>query len=201
MEFIADLLKGIMLGFLIAAPVGPIGLLCINRTINKGRLSGFLSGLGAATADACYGAVAAFGLVVVSGFLSDHQFFLRLVGGIFLLYLGADAFFSEPQEAAREGRGSASDYLSTLFLTLMNPMTILSFVALFASTSFALSGSIVSATVLTAGVFLGSVLWWFILSFGIAWIQSRYNFPFRIVNHISGFAIMGFALFLLSKLI
>src|SRR3989338_2198821 len=133
------LLKGLILGFLIAAPVGPIGVLCIQRTLTKGRISGFVSGLGAATADAFYGAVAAFGLVIISNFLIEQQFILRLVGGVFFLYIGIKSFYSKPKEVDTDTKinaGLAKDYISTVFLTVTNPMTIISFTALFAGVGF-----------------------------------------------------------------
>src|SRR5688572_6978734 len=127
------LLKGLAIGFCIAAPVGPIGVLCIRRSLAEGTLIGLATGLGAATADAAYGCVAAFGLTAISDFLVGQKFWLGLLGGIFLCYLGVRTFFTKPAPGmesrlqAVSGLGSA--YVSTLFLTLTNPMTILSFVA------------------------------------------------------------------------
>jgi threonine/homoserine/homoserine lactone efflux protein len=129
------LLQGVLLGFSIAAPVGPIGVLCIRRTLADGRLTGFVSGLGAATADMFYGAVAAFGLTAVREFLVGGQFWLHLLGGLFLLYLGIRTFFARPAEkaaATESKRGLFSAYLSTLGLTLANPATIISFTVIFA---------------------------------------------------------------------
>src|SRR3712207_2953311 len=127
-------LEGIIIGLAIAAPVGPIGVLCIRRTLADGRTSGFVSGLGAATADAVYGAIAAFGLTLITDFLLGGASWLRLVGGAFLLYLGIKTFLARPAERAAEVRGGGlpGAYASTLFLTLTNPTTILSFVAIFA---------------------------------------------------------------------
>src|SRR3989344_5776045 len=128
------LMKGLIIGFSIAAPVGPIGVLCIQRTIAYGKISGLFTGLGAATADGLYGAVAAFGLTIISNFLVGQQFWFRLIGGAFLLYLGIKTFMSKPEEktATENHKGLLSDYFSTIFLTLTNPTTILSFVAVFA---------------------------------------------------------------------
>src|SRR5271155_5027941 len=128
------LFKGIIIGFTIAAPVGPIGVLCIRRSLADGRKIGLATGLGAATADAAYGCVAGFGLTVISSFLVGHRFWLGLLGGLFLCYLGIRTFMSKPSGKAAEVRGSGlfSAYLSTFFLTMTNPMTILSFVAVFA---------------------------------------------------------------------
>ena len=193
------LLKGLILGFLIAAPVGPIGVLCIQRTLTKGRISGFVSGLGAATADAFYGAVAAFGLVVISNVLIEQQFILRLCGGIFLLYTGLKIFYSKPRENSRiESKTNLmTDYISTFFLTITNPITIISFTALFAGIGFMI-GNFTTSGFLVVGVFLGSALWWLILSFGIKWIQFNVkNFSLELINKISGIVILIFALVVL----
>src|SRR3990170_1865269 len=128
------LLKGVLLGFSIAAPVGPIGVLCIRRTLAQGRLSGFVSGLGAATADAVYGIVAAFGVTFVSNLLIQQAPWLRLFGGLFLCFLGVRTLLAKPSEKAcpERGKGLIDDYGSTFLLTLTNPLTILSFAGIFA---------------------------------------------------------------------
>jgi len=127
-------LRGMIIGFSIAAPVGPIGVLCIRRTLAEGKASGLISGLGAATADAIYGCVAGFGLTFISNLLIHQQMWLRLVGGAFLCYLGFKTFFSKPSESTVtiKSNNLLRAYASTLFLTLTNPMTILSFARLFA---------------------------------------------------------------------
>ncbi len=165
MELLGTLFLGLVIGFSIAAPVGPIGVLCIRRTLAEGRSVGFLSGLGAASADAVYGCVAAFGMTSVSGFLVDQQLWLRLVGGVFLLYLGLRTFRERPTEreavtgVASYG-GLAGAYASTFFLTLTNPSTILSFAAIFAGLGLAgEGGGYAAAAVLVASVFSGSALW------------------------------------------
>ena len=136
---ISFLPKGLIIGFSIAAPVGPIGVLCIRRTLAEGWPSGLVSGLGAASADAIYGSIAGFGLAFISNFLVSQQFWLRLVGGIFLCYLGTRTLLSRPAEQAPVGKngGLLAAYGSTLFLTLTNPMTIISFVAIFAGLGLA----------------------------------------------------------------
>ncbi len=128
------LLTGGGVGFSIAAPVGPIGALTIRRTLAQGRLVGFFTGLGAATADAAYGAVAAFGLTLVTDMLLAQQVWLRLGGGLFLLYLGIQTFRARPAplEQSAAASGLLAAYASTFLLTLANPTTILSFVAIFA---------------------------------------------------------------------
>ncbi len=189
-------LRGMIIGLSVAAPVGPMGVLCIRRTLADGRLAGFISGLGTATADACYGAIAAFGLTVVSSFLVHQQFWLRLVGGTFLCYLGATTFLSKPTErAAAMGRsGLRNIYVTTFGLTLTNPLTILTFAAIFAGIGAGeANGTYGSAALLVLGVFLGSTLWWLLLSGGAGLVRTRLT-PARLVwvNRISGLVIATF---------
>jgi len=202
---ITFLLRGLAIGFSIAAPVGPIGVLCIRRTLDKGRASGLVSGLGAATADAIYGCIAGFGLVFISNFLVSQQVWLRLIGGVFLCYLGLKTLLAKPGEQAALGKrnGLVYSYASTFFLTLTNPMTIISFAAIFAGLGLASTGgNYVSAGVLVLGVFIGSALWWLILSSGVGVLRVKFNpHGLQWVNRISGVIITGFGLFaLLSAL-
>ena len=196
------LLKGLILGFSIAAPVGPIGLLCIRRTLSGGISSGFASGLGAATADAIYGAIAAFSLSVVTNFLLDHQRVLQAGGGLFLLYLGLTTFRSLPAETAATatGQGLLGAYASTLLLTITNPMTILSFAAVFAGLGLGTAdGSLTAAVSLIAGVFIGSMLWWLLLSGAVHFFQQRVEKrQLKLVNRLSGLLIAGFGLYCLG---
>jgi threonine/homoserine/homoserine lactone efflux protein len=190
------LLKGFLLGFSIAAPVGPIGVLCIRRTLAEGRAVGFVSGLGAATADAIYGSIAAFGLTVVSSFLTSQEIALRLVGGAFLCYLGVKTLLARPAEHAAtvEGNGLVGSYASTFFLTLTNPMTIFSFIGVFVGVGF-VSGSsdLLSAALLVLGVFSGSAFWWLLLSGGVGLFRSRFDLrALRWVNRVSGIIFMTF---------
>lgn len=182
------LLKGSLIGFSIAAPVGPIGLLCIQRTLAQGWACGLASGLGAATADGIYGCVAGFGLTFLSGFLVDQQTWLALVGGLFLCFLGLKTLLSRPAERAASTRGRAGAYLSTFALTLTNPVTILSFTAVFAGLGMpGGSRDYLSAGLLVLGVFLGSALWWLTLSGGVALFRSKIHSGVVLwVNRISG---------------
>ena len=194
------LLKGLILGFAIAAPVGPIGVLCIRRTLADGKMNGFFSGLGAATADMFYGAVAAFGLTAIQSFLYGWQFWLRLIGGLFLFYLGVQTFASKPAESAaqvKESRGGLfGAYLSTVFLTLTNPATIISFTVIFAGLGFARTGgNYTSASFLVLGVFLGSSAWWLTLSSIVGFFRERFTSQWMVwVNRIAGAAIFGFGI-------
>ena len=201
----AFFLKGLLIGFSIAVPVGPIGLLCIQRTIAYGRNSGLVTGLGAATADGLYGGVAAFGLTTISGFLVGQQFWFRLIGGTFLLYLGTKTFLSKPAEKAATSSHESlfSDYGSTVFLTITNPMTILSFVAVFAGLGLAnSSGGQTSPVLMIVGVVLGSTLWWFGLSAGVSLFRPKFNGDsLRVVNRISGATLIGFAIFAFASIL
>jgi threonine/homoserine/homoserine lactone efflux protein len=194
-EILLLALRGLIIGISIAAPVGPIGVLCIRRTLSDGRLTGLLSGLGAATADMIYGSIAAFGFSVIMNLLIGQKAWLQLIGGIFLLYLGIKTFLSQPSnEPAQTNRGGLlGAYLSTLFLTLTNPMTILSFIAIFAGTVPANTSA--SPLVLVAGVFVGSTSWWLALSFGVSMMRERIDSNLmQWINRISGVVIGIFGL-------
>ncbi len=201
----ADLfLRGLAIGVAVAAPVGPIGLLCINRTLTAGFAAGLATGLGAATADAAYGAVAAFGLAALGGAVSAAGDGLRLAGGLFLLYLGVRAFRKvAPARAAQAGAtGLVGGYLTSVVLTLVNPATILSFAAIFAGLGLAETGGFANAAALVAGVFLGSAAWWLFLS--AAGAIARRRLPptaLRWINRLSGLVFAGFGLWALAGLV
>jgi threonine/homoserine/homoserine lactone efflux protein len=199
------LLKGLLIGFSIAAPVGPIGVLCIRRTLAEGRAFGLVSGLGAATADAVYGCIAGFGLTFAADFLVGQQHWLRLAGGAFLCWLGLRTLRTkQPNEAATApGRGLLGAYASTFFLTITNPVTILSFAAIFAGLGLADSGGdYASAAVLVAGVFAGSAAWWLLLSGGVGLFRERINQrALQWINRISGAMIVAFGILALASLL
>jgi threonine/homoserine/homoserine lactone efflux protein len=186
------------MGFAIAAPVGPIGVLCIRRTLAEGWLTGFLTGLGAATADGFYGGVAAFGLTAISGVLVAEQGVIRVVGGLLLCYLGVRTLLAKPAleaASARRGRGLLGAYATTVGLTLTNPATIISFAAVFAGLGLAnAAGSTVAAPgLLTLGVLLGSACWWLLLSGGVNLLRSRLTTgALRWVNRLSGVILLVF---------
>jgi len=193
-------IKGLAVGLSIAAPVGPIGVLCIRRSLRDGAWAGFTAGMGAATADAAYGCVAGFGLTAISGALIRQQFWLRLIGGLFLCYLGVRSFLSRPStEAAPQGEGGLLFvYGSTLALTLANPATILSFAVVFAAFGLGASLSYMAAASLVLGVFMGSALWWLTLSSCIGAVRSQVNSAWMTaVNRLSGATLVGFGLYAL----
>ena len=194
----ALLLRGFALGFTIAAAVGPISLLCIRRTLAEGRIVGLASGLGVATADATYGAIAAFGLTAITDLLVDGRRVLGLGGGVFLLWLAWTTFRFQPGESAAEvgspRRGLPGAYLSTLGLTLTNPMTILSFVALFVGLGVT-AGDLGGAAIMTLGVFLGSAAWWVVLTGIVGALRARITPAWlRRINVASGLVIGAFAI-------
>jgi threonine/homoserine/homoserine lactone efflux protein len=193
------LFKGLLLGFSVAAPVGPIGVLCIRRTLARGRASGFVSGLGAASADTLYGTIAAFGLTAISSFLINYTIPLRIIGGLFLLYLGLKIFFSKAP--ANNGTNKVSvnlwgDYFSILLLTITNPTTILSFIAMFTGIGLVgIQSTFFSATCMVAGVFLGSAFWWLLLSSIVHLLRAKFTlFWMNVVNKISGIIVIGFSI-------
>jgi threonine/homoserine/homoserine lactone efflux protein len=173
------LLKGVLVGILIAIPAGPVGVLCLRRTIFHGRLAGFLSGLGAATADAAFGIVAGFGLTVVSDALLEYQELLRLAGAGFLLYIGTSALRADPMAGTRSQRDPENllaDYVSTFALTITNPITILAFVAIFAGVGFTgREATLGRAAILVLGVWLGSLLWWAGLALGAGMVRPSFR--------------------------
>ncbi len=190
--------KGLAIGFAIAAPVGPIGLLCIRRTLAGGVASGIATGLGAATADAAYGCVAGLGLTAVANFLVGWQGLLGLGGGVFLCYLGARTFFSPPAvRAAREGgAGLVASYLSTFVLTLTNPLTILSFVAVFAGLGLGGGAAPRGALALVAGVFAGSCAWWLLLSGVVALFRAQVKAAWMTgINRVAGLTLFAFGVY------
>jgi len=190
-------IKGLLVGFSIAAPVGPIGVLVIRRTLTEGRLSGFVTGLGAAVADGTYGFVAGFGLTSISNFLVAQQFWMKLIGGVFLLYLGVKTFISKAatQEAKINSTGLFKNFSSTLLLTITNPITILSFFAIFAGLGLGQDKTnYSSAFFLVAGVFLGSAIWWLILSSILNFFRNKITTKgLTWINRFSGALIIGFS--------
>lgn len=200
-------LKGLAFGFLLAATVGPMWVLCFRRTVSAGALAGFVSGMGIAVADALYGAVAAFGLTAVSSFLLAQEIWLALGGGAFLLWLGAKTLLAKPAAldasgAAPEPSGLAAGFLTTLGLTLANPPTILAFVAIFAGLGLGAMPSPAAASIVVLGVFLGSAVWWLILAAAAGALHGRLSQRLaRAVNIVSGLTILGFAAWQLARVV
>lgn len=195
----AVFLRRLAIGFGIAAPVGPIGIFCIRRTLADGRAVGFAAGVGAATADALYGAVAAFGLTLVSSALQGQRAWLQAVGGFFLCSLGVRIWRAAPASTvgtARREPGLLSAWATTFALTVTNPAAILSFAAIFAGLGLGgVGGGYGPAALMVAGVFLGSACWWLLLSAGVGFLRSSITpAHLRWVNRGAAAIIMAFGI-------
>lgn len=187
--------RGLALGLAVAAPIGPMSLLCMRRTLASGFRAGFVSGLGVASADAVFGTIAALGLVAVTDFLVGQQPWLRVLGGLMIAWLGLGAIRTPPSRATDGASGGlAQGFASMFLLTLANPATILSFVALFAGVGVGDRGPEVGAPLLLVpGVFLGSALWWLVLTGSISRARTRLSVRVqRIINLAAGSALVAF---------
>mgnify|MGYP006273219955 CR=1 FL=1 len=206
MDLFFLLLKGVIIGILIAAPVGPVGVLCIRRTINDGWPAGLIAGSGAALADALYGAVAAFGIVYVSDFILDNQVLLKLIGGGLLIIIGAKMIYDRSPVVTHPDIDTESDdqqlqqnpfseFVTTFFITLTNPGTIIAFIAIFAGLGIAnYSDKPISASILVAGVFIGALAWWTSLNLFVGRFDHKIGINIqRRINLISGAVILAFA--------
>jgi threonine/homoserine/homoserine lactone efflux protein len=189
-------IQGFIIGLTLAVPVGPISLLCIQRTIAEGRLHGILSGLGVTTADSFYAAVAFLGLTAISGLIISHQLFFRLLAGLILVLVGIRIWMSKPVriEANPVHEPYYKDYLSMLAITLANPLTIIFFIAILPGFGFVINGStLLSGFVFVGGVFSGSAVWWLVLCGSIGSVRSRISAGnLTTVNRISGVLIALF---------
>lgn len=196
---LATFLKGIGIGFSVAAAVGPISLLCVQRTLRRGWGIGLASGLGVATADALYGLIGGLGLTAITNFLVGQQSMLRLVGGAVLVYLGLKTFLSkgEVQAAAERSKGAVGylgGYTSIFLLTLSNPMTIISFAAIYAGIGvLGLEDGWIAASAFSLAIFVGSSIWWLVLVSGVNRLRSRFKPALLLrLNRFSGVVIAGF---------
>lgn len=198
------LLQGMIIGLVVAVPVGPLGLLCINRALVMGPWCGLLSGLGVATADALAAGIAALGISLVSSFFSAHQIAMRFIGGVFLCYLGFKIFNTEPiqQPAPNNVNGLLGAYVTTFLLTFSNPITILSFIAIYAGWGVeSLSGHYLAAAILMMGVFIGSALWWIALFVGLTGFRDKFSLQVLWwIHRISGAVIAAFGVVVLLSL-
>lgn len=197
-------LKGMVVGVTIAMPVGPVGLLCLQRAVTGGVRMGLASGFGAALGDSLYGLVAAMGLTVVSSFLTGHAFWLKLVGGGFLVGIGCRMYAEKevphfiPEQSSRHMAGS---FMSTFFLTLANPMTFLAFAVIFAGLGLGQpGGGLIHGISLVLGVFCGSGLWWLAIAFGGPYLRDKLAHRLGTVHKISALVIIAFGLLALATI-
>ncbi len=195
------LLRGLAIGFSLAAPVGPVGILCIRRTLAHGSKRGLFVGLGAATADMMYGIVAAFGVTLISNFITDNLNTIRIVGGILLLILGYRAFHSHSSTKTDVNRsnGHTRAFISVFFLTLTNPMTLFAFAAVFAGIGLErIVGDYSLAPFLVAGIFIGSMSWFSLLTTFVHVFKEKISTDgIVVVNKIAGTLLILFGLFAL----
>lgn len=203
------LIKGIIVGLLASIPLGPIGIICIQRTINKGKLSGFLSGMGAASADTVFAAIAGFSLSFIISFIQEQQVFFQAVGGLIVFGLGIKIFYTNPVKQLRRHKRKQNnlleDYLSVLLVTITNPLAVFLFIALFASLGVVVEGeNILLSLVATSGVFIGAILWWYILTTLVNIFRDKFRLKqLWWINKLSGaviFTLGAVAIFGLLRL-
>jgi threonine/homoserine/homoserine lactone efflux protein len=198
------LVKGAGIGFAVAAPVGPIGMVCIRTTLERGRVAGFAAGLGAAVADAIYGAIGVLGVTAISGVIEAQRVWLELGGGIFVILFGIHLGLTKPniQNGNEEIPISLwADFMKTLVLTLANPSTILTFMAIFAGVPGAAASSMAAVPATVLGVLLGSAAWWLLLSQGVGVIRHRFSErALKWMNWAAGILLVAFGVYTLGHL-
>ena len=204
---LAHFLMAVLAGLAIAAPVGPIGVICIRRTLEHGFARGFASGLGAAMADGCYGLIAAVSMTSALSIISPHATVMNLCAALLLFKIGVDTLTSSPKDEtgkadSADKKGLLSSFISTLVLTFLNPMTIMSFVAVFAAIGVKeLEAARESTLIIVLGVFFGSLLWWLFLCAMVAKVRERLSkSSMTTINRISGMVVIAFGLICLSKI-
>ncbi|OFX84345.1 MAG: hypothetical protein A2W99_01095 [Bacteroidetes bacterium GWF2_33_16] len=194
-------LKGIVVGLLGSIPLGPVGVVCIQRTLNKGRMSGFISGMGAASVDAIFALIAALGLTFILNFIEQQRFYIQLVGGIILIIMGLNIFYKNPVKQMRRHKQGKSklinDFVSVFLLTISNPVAVFLFVAALASINVvSVESPIISALLVIAGVFGGALLWWVILISFVDLFRKKFRLKqLWWINKIAGVLIAGFGIF------
>ncbi|MGC9945433.1 MAG: LysE family translocator [Bryobacteraceae bacterium] len=192
--------RGVLAGLAISAPVGPVNVLCISRTLSKGRMAGLISGLGAATADTVYGAIAGFSISFVIQFLLREEFWIRLCGGALLIGIGIHYYFKRPRSLTEQSRGAAhSDFITAFLLNLTNPTTVLSFLAVLAVLGMGHHRARWLTLLLIAGIFCGAMLWWIVLAATTGYFRERFDDKAMLtMNRIAGLAIGGFGIVTLA---
>jgi len=201
MNALEVLLKGVLAGFAISAPVGPVNVLCFSRTLSKGRMAGLVSGLGAATADTIFGAVAGFSISFIIVFLLHEEFWIRLFGGMLLIALGIRYYFKKPQslEDEKQNDSTHSDFITALLLNLTNPTTVLSFLAVLAALGMGRHNSWWLKLLLVGGIFGGAMFWWIAVVLAGSHFRGRFDDRAMLwMNRIAGLAIGGFGIVTLA---
>ncbi|MEA3444066.1 MAG: LysE family transporter [Bacteroidota bacterium] len=201
------IIKGLIIGISVSAPLGPIGIICLQKTLNKGVLTGFLAGMGAAFADTFYALIAGFGVSFISDFFVDQQFYLRGAGGALLIILGLKVFYTNTIKQVRRQRSSKGnifgDFISVFFLTISNPITIIVFGAIFAGIGLAEEGAnTYQAGIIVLGIFSGATLWWLTLAISINYFRHKIRLrSLWWINKIAGGIIAIIGLFFIVSLL
>lgn len=194
--YIEILIQGILIGILASIPLGPIGVLCVQRTLSRGRRAGFISGLGAATSDAVYASLAGFSLSFIVGFVEDKILYIQIVGVVILVFMGLRIYFTNPAVQLRKQNGVKTkllqDFLSTFMFTIANPLVVFFFVTLFAAFGVVeRSNTLISQIFLVGGVFVGAAFWWFSLTSIVNLFRSKINLRrLNLINRIAGATIV-----------
>ncbi len=200
MNDVSVLVRGIIAGLVISAPVGPVNVLCISHTLAKGRKAGVICGLGAAAADTIYGAIAGFSVHIVIGFLIREEFWLRLFGGLLLIGIGAHYYFCKPRHLTETAEGSQqSDYMKAFLLNLTNPTTVLSFLAVLTALGLHQHKTWWQGLTMVGGIFAGAMVWWLLLSVISDHFRDRLTDSSTVwMNRVAGIAIGGFGFITLA---
>lgn len=197
------LLMGIIAGFTLAIPIGPIGILCIRKTLSEGLFPGLIIGLGAASVDFLYSGVASFGLTVISDTINNQKILVKILGGVLFLILGLKILYNQHStfNTSNKRVGKLKSYISTFLITLANPLTIFAFLTFFAILGLSIELSYFDSIVLSLGVFIGSITWFFLLSSNIVYFRRKINLNQMFwVNRISGSFIIASGVVLIISL-
>ena len=200
------LIKGIIVGLVVSIPLGPMGVLCVQRTLNKGKSSGFSSGMGIATADAIFALIAGLGISFIIHFLSEQQLIIKIIGGVIIAFIGLKIFITNPvkqlKKHRREGKTLFEDFISILFMTLSNPFTVFLYIAVFAGLNLQdVSTGYSSALLVVTGVFVGASISWFTISTVINHFRAKIRLrKLMLINRIAGITIILFGVFAICSL-
>jgi threonine/homoserine/homoserine lactone efflux protein len=206
MEGLLFLIKGILVGLVVSIPLGPMGVLCLQRTLNKGKSSGFSSGMGIATADTIFALIAGLGISFIIHFLSEKQLIIKIIGGLIIAFIGLKIFIANPvkqlKKHRKEGKNLFEDFISILFMALSNPFTIFLYIAIFAGLNLHdVSSGYSSALLVVAGVFMGASLSWFTISTVVNHFRANIRLRRLMwINRIAGITIILFGVFAICSL-
>ena len=190
---IDTILTGILIGICVSAPVGPLGVLCIQRTLSRGKLHGFITGMGATTSDIIYALLVSLGMSFILDFINTHQFLIQLIGSIIILLFGLHLFLKKPKnqlpdiKTPRSKGDLISDYLSAFALCFSNPLIMFLFIGLFARFQIIESGNITNNIVAFISILIGATIWWILITLIVGYFKSKFKLrELWIINKITG---------------